>query len=67
MHRPKRCEYNKKDEDNSPNTLNDEISEMKHQASSLKFRQVIILLLNNNDDTLNKTNNANHDGNKLFK
>ena len=32
-HRPKRCEYHNKDEDNSPNTLNDR----NHQASSKKF------------------------------
>ena len=33
-YRPKRCEYNNKDEDNSPRTLNDK----NHQASSLKFQ-----------------------------
>ena len=35
IYRPKRCEYNNKDEDNSPKTLNDE-----NQASSQKFRQL---------------------------
>ena len=35
IHRPKRCEYNNKDEDNGTNTLNDK----NYQASFLKFRQ----------------------------
>ena len=38
MHRLKRCEYNNKDEGNSPNTLNDK----NYQASPQKFRQMII-------------------------
>ena len=38
---PKRCEYNNKDEDNNPNTLNDK----NHQATSQKFRQFIINFL----------------------
>ena len=42
MHRPKCCEYNNKDEDNSPNTLNDK----NYQASSQKFRQTILLIQN---------------------
>ena len=36
-YRPKHCGNNNKDEDNSPKTLND-----KNQASSQKFRQLII-------------------------
>ena len=36
-YRPKRCEYNNKDVDNSPKTLNDK----NQQASSQKFRQLI--------------------------
>ena len=35
-HQQKRREYNNKDEDNSPKTLNEE----NHQASSEKFRQL---------------------------
>ena len=35
-YRPKRCENNKKDEDNSPKKLNDK----NQQASSQKFRQL---------------------------
>ena len=35
-HRPKRCVYNNKDEDNSPNNLNN----TNYQASSHKFRQI---------------------------
>ena len=35
-HRPKRCEYNNKDEDNRSKTLNNK----NHQASSEKFRQL---------------------------
>ena len=35
-YRPKRCENNHKDEDNSPKTLNDK----NHQASSQKVRQL---------------------------
>ena len=35
-HWPKSCEYNNKDKDNSPKTLNDK----NHQASSQKFRQL---------------------------
>ena len=35
-HQPKRCEYNNKDEDNSPNVLNDK----NHQAASQKFRKL---------------------------
>ena len=38
-YRPKRCGNNKKDEDNSPKTLNDE----NHQASSQKFKQELRL------------------------
>ncbi len=37
-YQPKRCGNNKEDEDNSPKTLNDK----NHQASSQKFRQLII-------------------------
>ena len=37
-YRPKRCGNNNKDEDNSPKTLNDK----NQQASSQKFRQLII-------------------------
>ena len=40
-HRPKRCEYNNKDEDNSTKTLNDK----NHQASSPKFRQLTLKLV----------------------
>ena len=36
-HRPKRCEYNNKDEDNSLNTINDK----NYQAPSHKFKQII--------------------------
>ena len=36
IYRPNRCEYNNKDEANSPKTLNDK----NHQASSQKFRQL---------------------------
>ena len=36
-YRQKRCEYNNKDENHSPKTLNDK----NHQASSQKFRQQI--------------------------
>ena len=36
-HRPKRCEYNNKDEDNSPNNLDN----TNNQASSQKFRKTI--------------------------
>ena len=36
-YRPKHCENNNKDEDNSPKTLNDK----NHQVSSQKFRQLI--------------------------
>ena len=39
IHKPKRCEYSNKDEDNSPKTLNDK----NHQASSQKFRQQIVI------------------------
>ena len=35
-YRPKRCENNNKDGDNSPKTLNDK----NHQVSSKKFRQL---------------------------
>ena len=35
-YRPKRCENNNKDEDNSPKTLNDK----NHQVSSQKFKLV---------------------------
>ena len=38
-YRPKHCEYNDKDEDNSPKTLNDK----NLQALSQKFRQLILL------------------------
>ena len=38
-YRPKHCGNNNKDEDNSLKTLNDK----HHQASSLKFRQLISL------------------------
>ena len=38
IYRPKRCEYNNKDKDNSPKTLNDK----NHLASSKKFRQLFI-------------------------
>ena len=40
-YRPKRCvnNNNNKDEDNSPETLNDE----NHQASSQKYRQLVFL------------------------
>ena len=41
-YRLKHCEYNNEDEDNSPKTLNDK----NHQASSQKFRQLMILYLN---------------------
>ena len=37
-YRPKRCENNNKDEDNSPKNLNDK----NQQASSQKFRQLIL-------------------------
>ena len=37
-YRPKRCANNSEDEDNSPKTLNDK----NHQASSKKFRQLIL-------------------------
>ena len=40
---PKHCEYNNKDEDNSPKTLND-----KNQASSQKFKQLELLVLYSN-------------------
>ena len=40
-HRPKLCEYNNKEEDNSPKTLND----TNHQASSQKFRQLMLGLI----------------------
>ena len=40
-YRPKRCGNNNKNEDNSPKTLNDE----NHQASSHKFRQLIIIII----------------------
>ena len=43
MHRLKRCEYNEKDEDDSPNRLSDK----NYQASSHKFRQKFSFLLNN--------------------
>ena len=39
-YRPKRCEYNNKDEDKSPKTLKDK----NHQASSQKFRQSSIFI-----------------------
>ena len=35
-YRPKRCENNNKDEDNSPKTLTDK----NHRASSQKFKQL---------------------------
>ena len=38
-HRPERCEYNNKDEDSSPKTLNDK----NHHATFQKFRQLISL------------------------
>ena len=40
-YRMKRCEYNIKDEDNSLKTLNDK----NHQASSKKFRQLVLFYL----------------------
>ena len=43
---PKRCEYNNKDEDTSPKTLND-----KNQASSQKFRHLIFSSNTNNFQT----------------
>ena len=39
IHRLKHCEYNNKDEDNSLNTVNDK----NYQASSKKFRQILLL------------------------
>ena len=39
IHQPKYCEYNNKDEDYSPNTLNDK----NDQVSSQKFRKIIII------------------------
>ena len=39
-HRPKRNEYNYKDEDKSPKTMNDK----NHRASNQKFRQLIIVI-----------------------
>ena len=39
MHRPKRYEYNNKDDNNSLNTLNDK----SYQASSRKFKQIICI------------------------
>ena len=36
-YQPKRCEYNNKDDDNSPKILNDK----NQHASSQKFRQLI--------------------------
>ena len=42
-YRPKRCGNNNKDEDNSPKNLNDK----NQQASSQKFRQLIILFIIN--------------------
>ena len=44
-YRLKCCEYNNKDEDNSPKTLNDK----NHQASSQKFRQLILYFLIHNN------------------
>ena len=41
IYQPKRCGNNNKDEDNSPKNLNDK----NKQASSQKFRQLIITLL----------------------
>ena len=40
-YRPKRCANINKDEDNSPKTFNDK----NHQASSQKFRQLIITVI----------------------
>ena len=40
-YRPKRCENNRRDEDNSPKTINDK----SHQSSSLKVRQLIYLFI----------------------
>ena len=42
-YRPKYCGNKNKDGDNSPKTLNDK----NHQASSQKFRQLLIILLKN--------------------
>ena len=43
-YRPKRYGNNNKDEDNSLKTLNDN----NHQASSQKFRQLILIKVSNN-------------------
>ena len=40
FNKPKCCEYNNKDEDNSPKALNNK----NHEASSQKFRQLITLV-----------------------
>ena len=49
IYRPKRCEYDNKDEDNSPKTLNDK----NHQASSQKFTQLSIIYKNISTITVN--------------
>ena len=43
IYRSKRCGNNNKDEDNSPKTLHDK----NHQASSQKFRQLILFNIHN--------------------
>ena len=41
MHRPKCCEYNNKDRDNSLDTLKDK----NYQASSQKFRKIAVFIM----------------------